>query len=328
MKRKLCIAVVVIVLGSALLGQFIVNAKQAQNRPVPAPAQPPAKDKPTNERPSDPATPLQKKSDRFVIKTNMVSVTVTVSDRNRRFVTGLTKDDFEVYDDNIKQEIALFATQDSPLTLGIVYDVSGSMNPLSTQSFHALKGLFDYSHPDDEYFVVSFSSQAKLIQDFTSVPENILNKAIFIKPKGSTALFDAVYLALEKVKDGRHEKKALLIISDGEENSSRYSFGELRKALRETDAQIYAIGLGQGGALPRLTETSGGLTFFPMEYGEVGDIYTRIALMLRNQYVIGFYPTDESETSRWHKLRIRVKVPKPLGKMTVFYRDGYQSSDK
>jgi Ca-activated chloride channel family protein len=257
----------------------------------------------------------------------MVSVTVTVSDKNRRFVTGLTKADFEVYDDNIKQEIALFSTADSPLTLGIVYDVSGSMNPLSRQSLHALKGLFDYSHTDDEYFVFSFNDRAKLIQDFTSVPEHILNKAVFIKPKGSTALFDAIYLALEKVKDGRHEKKALLIISDGEENSSRYSFGELRKALRETDAQLYAIGLGMGGSLPHITETSGGLTFFPHEYGEVGDIYTRIALMLRNQYVIGFYPTDESTTSRWHKLRIKVNTPKQLGKLTVFYRNGYQSSE-
>jgi Ca-activated chloride channel homolog len=283
---------------------------------------------PAKEKPGETAAPDQQKPKPLIIKTNMVSVTVTVSDKNRSFVTGLTKENFEVYNDNIKQEIALFSTADSPLTLGIVYDVSGSMNPLSRQSFHALKGLFEYSHADDEYFVVSFSDRSKLIQDFTSVPSDILNRTVFIKPKGSTALFDAIYMALEKVKDGRHEKKALLIISDGEENSSRYSFGELRKALRETDAQIYAIGLGYGGALPRITETSGGLTFFPMQYGEVGDIYIRIALMLRNQYVLGFYPTDESETSRWHKLRIKVNVPKQLGKMFLFYRDGYQSSDK
>lgn len=293
----------------------------SQSQSSSSPPQPPAKDKPQDTNPQQPPKP-------FVITTNMVSVTVTVSDRNRRFVTGLTKENFEVYDDNVKQEIALFSTQDAPLTLGIVYDVSGSMNPLSRQSLQALRGLFEYSHHDDEYFVVSFSSQAKLIHDFTSVPENILNKTVFIKPKGSTALFDAIYLALEKVKMGRHEKKALLIISDGEENSSRYSFGELRKALRETDAQLYAIGLGAGGSLPHITETSGGLTFFPHEYGEVGDIYTRIALMLRNQYVIGFYPNNESTTPRWHKLRIKATVPKAIGKTTVFYREGYHSSER
>ncbi len=283
---------------------------------------------PTKEKTKEADSLSEKKSDQLIIKTNMVSVTVTVSDQNRRFVTGLSKKDFEVYDDGVKQEIALFSTQDSPLTLGIVYDVSGSMNPLSRQSFHALKGLFEYSHPDDEYFVISFSNRSKLIQDFTSVPENIVNKAVFIKPKGGTALFDGIYMALEKVKQGRHEKKALLVISDGEENSSRYSFKELRNSLRETDAQLYAIGLGQGGALPSITETSGGLTFFPMEYGEVADIYARIALMLRNQYVVGFYPTDDSGANRRHKLRINVKVPKQIGKISTFYRNGYQPSDK
>jgi Ca-activated chloride channel homolog len=292
--------------------------------PTASQTQPPIKEKPQESVPP----PSQKKEEKFVIKTNMVSVTVTVSDQNRRFVTGLEKKDFEVYDDKVKQDIALFSTQDSPLTLGIVYDVSGSMNPLSRQSFHALKGLFEYSHSDDEYFVISFSNRSKLIQDFTSVPENIINKAVFIKPKGGTALFDGIYMALEKVKQGRHEKKALLIISDGEENSSRYSFKELRNSLRETDAQLYAIGLGEGGSLPQITQTSGGLTFFPQEYGEVADIYARIALMLRNQYVIGFYPTDDSGTVRRHKLKINVKVPKQLGKVFTYYRNGYEPSDK
>ena len=292
--------------------------------PTASQTQPPAKEKPQESAPP----PSQKKEEKFVIKTNMVSVTVTVSDQNRRFVTGLEKKDFEVYDDKVKQDIALFSTQDSPLTLGIVYDVSGSMNPLSKQSFHALKGLFEYSHPQDEYFVISFSNRSKLIQDFTSVPEDIINKAVFIKPKGGTALFDGIYMALEKVKQGRHEKKALLIISDGEENSSRYSFKELRNSLRETDAQLYAIGLGEGGSLPQITQTSGGLTFFPQEYGEVADIYARIALMLRNQYVIGFYPTDDSGTVRRHKLKINVKVPKQLGKVSTFYRNGYEPSDR
>lgn len=282
---------------------------------------PPQNDK--EQKQSDSQKPIPK----IRINTNMVSVTVTVSDKNRRFVTGLTKENFEVYDDNIKQDIALFSTTDSPLTLGIVYDVSGSMNPLSQQSFFALKGLFEYSHPDDEYFILAFNNKSNLIQDFTSFPNDILSRTVFIKPKGSTALYDAIYLALEKVKQGKHEKKALLIISDGEENSSRYSFRELSKSLKETDAQIFAIGLGTGGTLPHITQASGGLTFLPMEYGEVGDIYTRIALMLRHQYVIGFYPTGDSEVSRWHKLKINVSVPRQLGKMSVFYRNGYQSSE-
>src|SRR5581483_10348200 len=158
-------------------------------------------------RQPDPAKPpQQKQSDRIIIETKLVSVTVTVSDRNRRFVAGLTREDFEIYDD-------------APLTLGIIYDVSGSMRPLSSQALHALRGLFENSHDDDEYFVIAFNDRPKLVQDFTSLPNEILNRTVFIKSKGSTALFDATYLALDKVKKGRHPKKALLIISDGEENS-------------------------------------------------------------------------------------------------------------
>ena len=269
----------------------------------------------------------QEQQPRFRIKTNIVSLTVTVSDVNRRFVAGLKKEDFEVFDDKVKQDIALFSTADSPITLGIVYDVSGSMTPLSRGSLQALRGLFEYSHPQDEYFILSFNNRSKLVQDFTSLPEEILNKTVFVKPGGSTALFDAIYMALEKVKQGRHEKKALLIISDGEENSSRYSFGELSKFLKETDAQIYAIGLGSGGTLPAITRVSGGLTFLPLEYNEVADIYARIALMLRNQYVIGYYPTDESDAKRVHRVKVNVKVPRQIGRINVFYRDRYESGD-
>ena len=286
----------------------------------------------TAQQQSGEQSPQQKQSDRIIIETKLVSVTATVSDQNRRFVAGLTKEDFEVFDDNVRQEIALFNDEDAPLTLGIIYDVSHSMTPLSTRALHALRGLFENSHNDDEYFIIAFNDRPKLVQDFTSLPEEILNRTIFIKSKGSTALFDATYLALDKVRKGRHPKKALLIISDGEENSSRYSYGELRKELRETDAQIYAIGISQNGegvgTLEQITHSTGGLTFFPEQESEFTDIYTRIALMLRHQYVIGFYPTSTTAESRWHKLQLNVKGPKELGKLRVAFRKGYQSTAK
>ncbi|MFN0121362.1 MAG: VWA domain-containing protein [Blastocatellia bacterium] len=293
---------------------------------------------PPAEQQPDPQKPKQ--DDRIRVTTDMVSVTVSVSDRNRRFVASLTRDDFEVYDDNVRQDIALFSDDDAPLTLGVIYDVSSSMRPLTQKSLRALRGLFEHAHRDDEYFIIAFNDRPQLVQDFTSLPEEILNRTIFVKSKGSTALFDAVYLALEKVKSGRHAKKALLIISDGEENSSRYSYGELRKALRETDAQIYGVGIsqyGQGiGTLEHITESTGGLTFFPQQESEVTDIYVRIALMLRHQYVIGFYPSDVSPVissaarakPRWHKLRVIVKAPPALGKLRVFHRDGWEESPK
>lgn len=270
----------------------------------------------------------QQPQERLRIETKLVSVTLTVSDKNRRFVAGLTKEDFEVYDDGVRQEVALFSNEDSPLTLGIVYDASGSMKPLTREALRALRGLFEHSHKDDEFFVIAFNDRPELVHDFTSLPQELLNRTVFVKAKGSTALYDATYSALEKVRQGRHEKRALLIISDGEENSSRYSWRELRRALRETDAQLYAIGLGSGGVLGNVTAQTGGLTFFPYDESEVTDVYTRIALMLRHQYVIGFYPTDATNETRWHKLNIKVRAPRELGKLRVSYREGWQSTPR
>ena len=190
-----------------------------------------------------PAGPSQKPP-AIKLDTKLVSVTVTVSDRYGRFVSGLTKDDFEVFDDNVKQEIEIFGDEDAPVSMGIVYDVSGSMSDLTSQSFTALRKFFDTSHEDDEFFVIAFNRKPQLVQDFTNSPSDILGKVVFIKAKGSTALYDAAYLAIEKARQGRHPKKALLIISDGEENSSRYSHRELQNLLKEAGVQIYAIGGG------------------------------------------------------------------------------------
>src|SRR5213076_573183 len=133
----------------------------------------------------------------------------------------------------------------APLTLGIVYDVSGSMGDLTSRSFQALQRLFETSHREDEYFIIAFNARAQLVQDFTSSPSEIMSRVIFVKAKGSTALFDGVYLGLEKARQGRHRKKALLIFSDGEENSSRYSGRELREMLKESDVPVYSIGISQ-----------------------------------------------------------------------------------
>jgi Ca-activated chloride channel family protein len=156
-----------------------------------------------------------------------------------------------------------------------------------------------------------------------------MSRVIFVKAKGSTALYDGVYLGLEKAKQGRHRKKALLIISDGEENSSRYSGRELREMLKESDVPVYGIGISQFytgiGVLQSLSGWSGGMTFTPADEPQTRDIYTRIALMLRHQYVIGFYPSDVSSPTDWHKVRILINGPKGLGRLSLSYRNGYRS---
>ena len=279
--------------------------------------------------PEQRAKPEQKQDDRIRLETKLVSTIITVSDPYGRFVTGLSKEHFEVYDENVKQEIAIFSDDDAPLTLGIIYDVSGSMSDLTQRSFSALRKFFATSHDDDEFFVIAFNDKPKLVQDFTASPNEILNKTVFIKAKGSTALYDATYLAVEKVKQGRHPKKALLILSDGLDNNSRYSGKELRNLLKEADVQIYSIGwteLFQGaGILKQLSEWSGGRAFFPLDDRMIGDIYTRIAVMLRHQYVIGFYPSDTSAKTQWRSLRVKVNAPKGLGRLSLSYKNGYQS---
>jgi Ca-activated chloride channel family protein len=271
----------------------------------------------------------QKPDDKLRLQSNLVNIIVTVTDPYGRFVTGLEKENFEVYDNKVKQEIALFSDEDAPITLGIIYDISGSMNDLTSRSFQALKKFFYTSHEDDEYFVVAFNDKAKLVQDFTVVPEEILSRTIFVKAKGATALYDAVYLATEKAKQGRHPKKALLILSDGMENHSRYSLKELRNMLKEADIQIYCVGFGSEYAgsytLKYLAELTGGRTFFPINDNEVGDLYTRMAVMLRRQYAIGFYPSDTAGGNKWHDLKLLLQAPKGLGRISLYYKKGYQA---
>ena len=246
------------------------------------------------------------------LETKLVNVTVTVSDPDGKAINGLTKDNFEVFDDGVKQEIAHFTDDDAPISLGIIFDVSGSMTGIIKRSIDALQRLFETCHNDDEFFEVA----------------QILGRVLSADPKGATSLYDAVYLGIEKAKQGRHARKALLIISDGEENNSRYSGGEVGRLLRESDVQVYAIGISDtyvgAGTLKHLTGMSGGRAFFPSRDGLL-DIYSRISLMLRQQYLIGFYPTGSDGNARVHKLRLKLTVPKGLGRLVLSYKDTYES---
>ena len=293
----------------------------------PSPSQTPAKSKTP-----DPTQDPQGSQGRVVIDTKLVNLTVTVNDKLGRFVTGLSKEDFEVYDDNVKQDIAFFSNEDAPISMGIVYDVSGSMGNFSSHSLAMLKYFFEYSHPEDEFYVCTFNDRVQLVQDFTSLPNQVLNRVVFIKSKGSTALYDAIYLAVEKARQGRHQKKVILIFSDGEENHSRYSGKELQKLLKESDVQIYAIGMSDvssgAGTLRFITELTGGQAFFPYGYLSAEPVYTRLSLILRRQYVIGFYPSNTSAGEKWHNVRVVLNAPKQLGKLKLFYKNGYWITTK
>ena len=267
--------------------------------------------------------------------TDVVSLSVTVTDISSRLVTGLDKKDFEIFEDKIKQNIEYFTVEDAPVSIGIIFDVSGSMKSKIARALTALKAFIQTSHDDDDFFLIGFNQRANLVAEFTD-GDTLLSKLTLINPSGQTALYDAAYLGVEKVKQGRHQKRVLLLISDGQDNSSRYSYGELRKVLKEANVQIYCLGIVEGGGaaggaldlggqaiLEQVAQVTGGKAFFPRHGLELEDMITRIALELRHQYSIGYFPTNVQRDGKWRKIKVNVKPPRGMSRMTVSAKEGY-----
>lgn len=282
--------------------------------------------------PDDPNSPVR-------IKTDLVTLTLTVTDQYGRYVSGLSKNAFTVLDNDREQDIVFFSDSDAPISIGILFDVSGSMSGTKIgRARTALERFIRTSHPNDEYFLIAFNSRAQLLTDRTRDGDAVLRKLTLVQPKSNTALYDAVYLGIERVTRGSHQKRALLIISDGQDNASRYNFNEVRRLMREADVITYAVGiidradamsgLGMQGQafLEELTSVTGGKAFFPRTDVEMDEIFERIALELRHQYSIGYIPTDFQPDGKWRKVKVRVKPPRGLPRLSVRSREGYYAT--
>ena len=321
--------------GAKAQGAAAPEQKQ-ESKPTPTPTQP-SKQAPIGQIRSqlgDNGSQHQQ-DDRIKLSTELVSLPVTVTDSYNRLVTGLDSHHFEVYEDKVKQDISFFSDDDAPVSLGIIFDVSGSMKGKLDRARDALKAFIQTSHTDDDFFLVGFNQRANLVAEFTD-GDTLSNKLTLVDPKGQTALYDAAYLGIEKVKQGRHNRHAMLLISDGQDNSSRYTYGELRKLLKEAGVQIYCIGIvemggGAGGTLDmqgqavleEIAQVTGGKAFFPRSAAELEDATTRIALELRHQYSIGYNPTNVKRDGQWHKIKVSVKGPKGLSNLKVQHKEGY-----
>ncbi|MBS1796476.1 MAG: VWA domain-containing protein [Acidobacteria bacterium] len=284
--------------------------------------------------------PVEEKDNKPIrVKTDLVTLTLTVTDIYGRYVSGLTQNAFAVSDNGTEQEITFFSDTDAPVSLGVLFDVSGSMSGTKIgKARKALEKFIDTSHPSDEYFLISFNERASLIMDRTRDAEAVLDKFTLVKPGGNTALYDAVYLGVQKVTRGSHRKKAIIIISDGQDNSSRYNFGEVRRFLKESDVVIYAVGImdGRDAASPEgmqgqafldeLTAVTGGKAFYPTTDVEMDEIFERISLELRHQYSIGYTPKDFQPDGKWRKVKVKVKPPRGLPRLTVRTREGYYAT--
>lgn len=276
--------------------------------------------------------------DRLIVNADLINLNVTLTDIYGRYVTGLTKDAFTVWDDKDQQEIQFFSDDDAPISMGVLFDVSGSMGKDKlNRAREALRHFVDTSHDGDEYFLIGFNSRAQLLMDRTRDSDAMLNKLTFVEAKGNTALYDACYLGIERVTRGAHQKRALLLISDGQDNNSRYTFNELRRLLKETDVLIYAIGIIEPGSangldvggraiLDELAAVSGGRAFFPDTAAEMNEIFERIAIELRHQYSIAYRPKNFTNDGKWHKIKVKVTPPRGLPHLFVRSKEGYYAT--
>ena len=271
--------------------------------------------------------PLKKEVD-------LVLVPVTITDPMNRLVTGLEKDNFLLTDNGQPQQIRHFSSEDAPISLGVIFDISGSMADKIDKSRQAVVEFFRTANPQDEFFLVTFSEKPEVLVDYTSSVEDIQNKLVYAIPKGRTALLDAIYLGMDRMRKAHYERKALLIISDGGDNHSRYTEGEIKSMVREADVQIYGVGLFDFQAktpeeregpelLNEITEATGGRTFVIQSPNELADVATKIGIELRNQYVLGYRPTNPAHDGKWRKIKVKLNPPKGLPPLHVYAKTGY-----
>jgi Ca-activated chloride channel family protein len=273
-------------------------------------------------------------NERLRVDVNLVLVPVTVTDPLNRLVTGLERQDFFVYENNALQKLKSFSAEDAPVSIGIIFDLSGSMTDKINRARNSILEFMRTANPQDEFFVIGFNDRPELIMDFTSNVDNIESRLLTVKPGHRTALLDAIYFGLNKMKQAKNERKALLVVSDGGDNRSRYTESEVRAVVRESDVQIYSIGIFDQYAPTReeqlgpillhdVSEETGGQLFRVDDLADMADIATKISAELRNQYVLGYKSDDAKRDGKWRKLKVKLVPPEGLPQLTVHARTGY-----
>jgi Ca-activated chloride channel homolog len=267
--------------------------------------------------------------------TDLVMVPVTITDNMNRPVTGLDRDNFQLFENKQPQEIKNFSSEDTPVSIGIIMDVSGSMANKLERARDAVRLFCEASNPQDEFFMVTFSDTPRLAADFTDRPEEIENALLTAQPKGRTSLLDAIYMGIRKMRDAHYSRRALLIISDGGDNHSRYSDREVKSAVKEADILIYAVGtydryvttreelLGPE-LLQNVAGVTGGQSYTLSNMAEMPEVTRAIGTHLRHQYMLTYRPQSRSHDGKWHKINVKVLLPKKWSTfLRVSARTGY-----
>jgi Ca-activated chloride channel family protein len=294
-------------------------------------------------QPAPQSVPPQKNISKGIqLDVNLALVNVTVTDPLNRLVTGLDKDNFRVFEDGTEQEVVNLSSEDVPISIGLIFDMSGSMSDKVEKARQAAVEFMRTANPLDQFFLVSFNDRAELTSGFTTSVEDLQNRMIFTASRGRTALLDAVYLGLSQMRGAHNSKRALLIISDGGDNHSRYNENDVRNFLKEADCQLYAIGiydpisirsrtseeLNGPSLLSEMTEMTGGRVFPVANLGDLPDIAAKIGMELRNQYVLAYKPSNSQKNGTWRKIKVKLHPPKGLPPLNVYARTGYYSPNQ
>ena len=278
-------------------------------------------------------------SKRFRADVDLVLVPVTVTDSMNRPVIGLAKADFSLYEDGGRQQIRSFWCDDSPISVGVILDLSKSMSNKLDVAREALGKFFELSNPEDDYFVITFSDRPRLLADVSQSIGSIQSQLATVEAGGHTALLDAIYLGESELRHARYKRRALLIISDGGDNRSRFTASELKSMVEEEDATLYAIGLfdkvfktpeewAGKRLLTQITEATGGRTIALGNPKNLPQAAAAISVEMRNQYILGYQPSNLAHNGKWRKIKVRVNPRANLAQMQVYARSGYKAPEE
>ena len=271
------------------------------------------------------------------VDVDLALVNVTVTDPYDRPVTGLDPSNFRVFENNVEQEVLTFSVEDSPISVGVIFDNSSSMASKIGQAREGVVEFLKSSNPEDEFFFVSFNDRAELMSAFTNSIEDLQTRNMLTAPRGRTALLDAICLGLSQMSGARNRRRALLILSDGGDNHSRYNESDVKRLVKEADTQLYAIGIFEPPSyrsrtpeelygpslLAEITEMTGGRLFTVENPNELPDTAAKIGMELRNQYILGYRPSNKAHDARWRKIKIKLRPPKGLPPLKVYSKTGY-----
>jgi Ca-activated chloride channel family protein len=271
------------------------------------------------------------------VDTTLVQIPVAVTDSLNRFVLGLQKEDFHLLEDGVEQNVAHFSGEDAPLSVGLAFDESASMDFKLRNSQAAVAQFLKTLNSDDEAFLVEFSDTAKVSVGFTSKPAEIQDALAKSQPGGLTAMLDAIDLALREMKKAKNTRKAIVIISDGGDNHSKYTAAQIESLVREANVQIYAMGVFEPSLsfgltpeeisgpklLSEITTQTGGRAFSAAVLSDLPSVAARIAIELRNQYVLGYYPKNQTKDGKYRHVEVKVTQPPGVSTLKAHWRLGY-----